>query len=492
MSADDPPAGRDPDDRLLRLHAIGVALSAERDLTALLDRIVAEARAFTRADAGTLYLVAGDHLTFEVAQNDTLGVHGRMTVPPVPITPDSLSGHVALTGRTLAIDDVYAQTQFTGPRDYDRLTGYRTRSVLTVPLKDRDGQVVGVMQLINARPPGADGPVPFPPGDGPLVESLASQAAVAVVNAKLNKDTEELFEAFLRVMAGAIDERSPHTGGHIRRVTELTMALARAVHACGDGPLAGVTFTPDQLNELRMASWMHDLGKITTPEWIVAKPTRLTAVFDRIELVRTRFALIAQLIPAEARPALADDLAFVERANSPGKPQTEADLARLREIAGRTYLEDGVAKPYLTADELHHLSIRTGTLSPEERRTIQDHASATIRLLGQIPFPRKLGRVPAIAGAHHERLDGSGYPRGLTAGELDVRSRILALMDVFESLSAKDRPYRAKPLTRDDVFRILGEEVSVGRLDRDLYDLFVRERVDRYLDEIRAREASGQ
>jgi HD-GYP domain-containing protein (c-di-GMP phosphodiesterase class II) len=301
----------------------------------------------------------------------------------------------------------------------------------------------------------------------------------------------DLFESFLRVLAGAIDDRSLHTAGHIRRVTEMTMALARAVNACADGPLAGVSFTPDELDELRVACWVHDLGKVVTPDWLIAKRTKLTTVFDRVELIRTRFALIATTLPAEARPALADDLAFVERVNASGQPLDDAAVARLRGVAARTYPDGGADKPYLTADELAQLSVRAGNLSPDERRTVNDHVAATARMLAGLPFPPRLGRVPAIAAAHHERLDGSGYPNGLTAAALDVRSRILALMDVFESLTAGDRPHRARPFTRGEVLRILGEEVTAGRLDRDLFDLFVRERIDRHLDEIKAREAAG-
>lgn len=302
---------------------------------------------------------------------------------------------------------------------------------------------------------------------------------------------EDFLESLLQVLAATIDGRSPHTAGHIRRVTELSMALAQAVNNCHEGPLASVTFSPEELDELRLAAWLHDLGKLATPDWLIAKRTKLTAVCDRIEWIRTRFALIATTLPPDARPALADDLAFLERVNTLSQPLDDAALARLRDIATRTYPDDGQHKPYLTPDELMHLSVRSGNLSPDERQIINDHVAVTIRMLERLPFPPHLRRVPAIAGAHHERLDGSGYPRGLTAADLDLRSRILALMDVFESVSASERPHRTRPFTRGEVLRILGEEVTAGRLDRDLFDLFVRERIDRVLDDIKAREAAG-
>lgn len=503
----------DLQERLQRLNQIGVALSVERDLTVLLERILLEARGFTGADAGTLFLVSGDHLTFAIAQNDTLrsfvgGRYGQANIPPVPINRDSVSGYAATTGEMLNISDVYDPEwqRFEGPRNYDRMTGYRTRSMLVVPLRDHEGQVIGVLQLLNAVDPQTRQVGPFAADVVALIQSLASQAAVAITNVRLIRDTEALFESFVRVMATAIDERSPYTGGHIRRVAEMAHVVAEAVNRCAAGPLTDVVFAADELNELRVASWMHDIGKITTPEWVVDKPTKLTTIHDRIELLRARYvgfmqaarvqALEQQLGGADPQAVAAacateierlhDELAFLEKANNPGEFMVDADLERLRQIAARTYMVDGQPVPSLSPDELLNLSIRKGSLTDAERRKISDHASMTIRMLEQIPFTRKLRRVPEIAGAHHEKLDGTGYPQGLRGDQISLQARILALVDIFESLSADDRPYRAEPMSREMVLGILKKEVDAHHLDADLHALFVDQQLYRELDRIKA------
>lgn len=512
---------QDLEDRLRRLNEIGAALSLERDLHALLDRILLEARRFTGADAGTLYLVSGNSLSFEVAQNDTLNLtheSGKgIRMPPVPLDESSASGYCAVTGKTLNIADVYAEAdphQFDGPRQYDDMTGYHTRSMLVVPMRDHEDQITGVLQLLNAVDADSGDVRAFPEADEALVESLASQAAVAVNNVRLIDDTERLFQSFVQVMATAIDERSPYTGGHIRRVAELTMLVAQAVNECAEGPLAEVAFDEDQLDELKLAAWMHDIGKITTPEWVVDKPTKLTTIYDRIDLLSARYAWIAAELearyqrqradglaagkPVDAAAAAAhaglraeldEDLAFLQRANLPGEFMEDEDLDRLRQIAAKRYAAD--LPPPLTDEELENLTIRKGSLTGAERQKINDHAAMSIRMLETIPFTRKLAQVPGIAGAHHEKLDGSGYPRGLRGDEISLQARILALVDIFESLSADDRPYRSKPIPRDVVLRILTEEVDSGHLDRDVFELFLREQLYLKLDEIKAEEQPG-
>jgi HD-GYP domain-containing protein (c-di-GMP phosphodiesterase class II) len=511
----------DLEECLRRLNEIGSALSVEPNLRTLLERILLEARRFTGADAGTLFLAAEDHLTFEITQNDTLGEftgsREAPKIPPVPLNRESASGYTAVTGKSLNIEDVYDETcafQFEGPKLYDRMTGYRTNSMLVIPMLDHEDQVIGVLQLLNARDD--DGSfVAFSDQDEELIQSLASQAAVAVNNVRLIQDTEQLFESLIQVMATAIDERSPYTGGHIRRVAEMTMELARAVNACDSGPLADTHFDDEQLDEIRIASWMHDIGKVTTPEWVVDKPTKLTTIFDRIELLRTRFDLMAKTVEAdmlkrkldslergEPLPTdleeictaklhrLQEDFEFLARANQPGEFMDDDDLERLNQIRTTNYsLDDKVGKSSLTEDEFANLCIRKGSLTDGERQKINDHAAMSIKMLGQIPFTRHLRQVPDIAGAHHEKLDGSGYPLGLKGSDISLQARILALVDIFESLSADDRPYRAKPMPRDLVLRILEEEVDAGHLDRDVFDLFMREQLYVKLDEIKAQMA---
>ncbi|HJP32546.1 MAG TPA: HD domain-containing phosphohydrolase [Candidatus Latescibacteria bacterium] len=507
---------QDLEDRLRRLNEIGAALSLERDLHTLLDRILLEARRFTGADAGALFLVSGNSLTFEVAQNDTLKLAHEtdegIVMPPVPLDESSASGFCAVRGETLNIEDVYAEDaprRFEGPRQYDGMTGYHTRSMLMVPMRDHEDQITGVLQLLNAKDPATGEVRAFPSGDEPLVLSLASQAAVSVNNVRLIDDTERLFQSFVQVMATAIDERSPYTGGHIRRVAEMTMHVAQRINACTEGPLAAATLDEDQMDELRLAAWMHDIGKITTPEWVVDKPTKLTTIYDRIDMLCTRYAWISAELEARyqreradqleagskidatraeaherIRAELDDDLAFLQKANLPGEFMEEADLERLRSVAGKSYGE-GLPTP-LSAEEVENLAIRKGSLTETERQKINDHAAMSIRMLETIPFTRTLAKVPAIAGAHHEKLDGSGYPRGLQGEEISLQARILALVDIFESLSADDRPYRSQPIPRDVVLRILREEVDAGHLDRDVFDLFIGQQLYLKLDDIKA------
>ena len=381
-------------------------------------------------------------------------------------------------------------------------------------MKDHEGEIIGVLQLINATDTATGEVTAFTLPDEELIQSLASQAAVAIEHVHLIGEMEKLFESFVQVMATAIDERSPYTGGHIKRVAEMTMVVARAVNRCNAGPLAHVKFNDDEMNELRMAAWMHDIGKITTPEWVVDKPTKLTTIYDRIDLLRARFALVRasiendhlrqKLESLEGGNCVPDDfessyseqisqveevLEFLERANTPGEFMQDEDLERLREIGSQSYSVAGDSRPYLSSDEMENLSIRKGSLTDAERQKINDHAEMSIRMLEQIPFTRKLQQVTPIAGAHHEKLNGTGYPRGLKADEINVQARILALVDIFESLSADDRPYRSRAMPRELVLKILQEEVDANHIDGDLFELFLKEELYLELDAIKAEMA---
>ncbi|RMI14597.1 MAG: GAF domain-containing protein, partial [Calditrichaeota bacterium] len=473
--------------QIQQLTRIGIALSAEKDIKKLLDLIVDQAMEFTHADAGTLYTVdtEANCLRFEILKNLSLKTHlggkggAEITLPPVPLEVDgrpnlsNVSSYVALKGEMVNIPDVYEAEgfDFTGPKKYDAQTGYRSRSMLVVPMKNHQNEIIGVLQLLNAQDPRTGEVIPFAPEYENLVLSLASQAAVALENAELIQSLKELFEAFIRSIATAIDEKSPYTGGHIRRVTELTMMIAQKINEATEGPFAGVHFTEDELEELRIAAWMHDVGKITTPEYVIDKSRKLETLLDGIELVKARFDLIRQLkekaflerklelvqngradaealrqLDASHQAELAEleeEKAFVVACNSPEEYMDEDKLKRLQAIARKTYHLDGQEHPYLTEKEVHYLSVRRGTLTEEERQIIQNHAWMSIKILEQLPFPRKLARVPEYAGGHHEKLDGSGYPRGLTGEQLPLQARIMALADIFEALTAQDRPYKA-------------------------------------------------
>lgn len=498
--------------QMKKLHQIGIALSKERNLSRLLEMIVDEARGFTGADGGTLYLLEGDHLQFSILQNVTLGTRAvapHITLPPVPLCwPDgapnheNVSAYVALTGETVNIKDAYEVDgfNFEGTRRFDAQTGYRTKSMLVTPLRDHEEQVIGVLQLLNAQDPDSGETVPFLPDDVDLLLSLASQAAVAITNMRLIQETEELFESLVRVTAAALDERSPSTAGHIKRVTEITVALAKIAHESPDDRFSHIRFSEDDLNEIRIAALMHDVGKITTPFHIVEKRTKLEQLFDLVEVIKVRFALIQEVIRSQAlerkiqllqagapqtdlqaledeteaaMQQVADDLAFLISCNVSVEWMPPEKRERLQLIASKTFSHQGQTQTYLTALELACLAVPKGNLTDEERAIMEEHAASTIRLLSQIPFTRKLKRVPEYAGGHHERLNGKGYPLGLSADQIPMPTRIMAIADVYEALTAGDRSYKTAR-SQEEALRILGFMVKDGDLDPDLVDLFIQ------------------
>ncbi len=468
------------------LNRVGLALSGESNQRQLIEQILQGAMEITRADGGTVYEVVEDRLRFEIIHNQSMDIHAGVSgVRPVPL-PDvplhldggmenhaSVVAHCVLTGSTVNLPDAYDAPgfDFTGTKAFDTKTGYRTTSVLVVPMRDHEGVITGALQLINARD-AAGSSVAFPGDDQVLVESLASQAATARTKHRLIEEQKLLFESFIQLIATAIDEKSPYTGGHCRRVPELTMLLAEAA----DGRVDGFVMAEKDRYELRIAAWLHDCGKITTPEWVMDKATKLSSINDRIELIATRFAAAAAQDPLAAS-ALANDLAFLRRCNTGGESMRAEDQARVRQIATRTWTSlDGTMQPLLTADEVDNLCISRGTLLPREREVINHHIVATIRMLESLPFPRHLTRVPEFAGGHHERMDGKGYPKHLTREQMSVQARIMGIADIFEALTAGDRPYKkAMPLSQ--ALAILGRMKLDGHVDPDLFDTFVRQRV---------------
>ena len=502
--------------RLKRLAQIGMALSAEKNIGRLLEMIVAEAREVTHADAGTLYTVDSGRklLNFRILQNDTMGTRqggtsGReIDLPPIPLERDgeanysNVSSYVALTGEIVNVPDVYemGHFDFTGPREYDRTTGYRSRSMLVIPMRNHENDIIGVLQLLNAQDPETGESTLFSEEIVDFVASLASQAAVSLTNAQLMQNLEDLLYSFIKSIAAAIDEKSPFTGGHIRRVTDLTLSIARGINETAEGPFADVRFTEDELDELSIAAWMHDVGKITTPEHLVDKRNKLETIFDRASLVETRFDLIEQTIRnrclsgkvrllergeggggaldrldremEEELKRLREERKFVIGCNAPGEVTGAEHVERLEAIGRKTFELDGRVHRYLTDDEIYNLSIRRGSLTSEERTIIQHHALMTGKILDKLPFPKKLARVPEFAGGHHEMLDGSGYPLALTADRLPLQARIMAIADIFEALTAKDRPYKA-PMELSQAVEILERMKQDRLIDPDVFDFFV-------------------
>ncbi|MCX7634120.1 MAG: GAF domain-containing protein [Syntrophales bacterium] len=497
---------RNPDDRvdaIRRLTQIGVALSAERNIDRLLEMIIDEARELTAADGGTLYILSEDKdaLHFAIVQNDTLkvrmgGSSGSITWPPVPmVNPDgtanlsNVSAYVAHTGKVVNIPDVYDVEgfNFEGTKKFDGTTGYRSKSMLVIPLRDHNDEIIGVLQLLNAKDSNTGEVIAFSAENQMMAESLSSQAAVALSKNRLILDLENLLEAFIVTVATTIDEKSPYTGGHVHRVADLTMAIVDKVNKCDEGPLRSVHFSPDEVKELWYAAWLHDVGKITTPEYVVDKATKLETVHDRIETVKTRFQVLLKCAQSASpcngtagdgdfRERLREDMAFVELINRGEKYVSDDDIRRLQEIARRTYCIEGAEFPLLTEEELMNLSIRQGTLNKREREIVNNHALVTYKILSKMPFPKRLKHVPLYAGAHHEKLDGTGYPEGLDEAHIPMQARIIALADIFEALTAKDRPYK-KGKTVSEALKIMSFMVKDRHLDADLFDLFVKERI---------------
>jgi len=528
---------------LKELNEIGIALSQQRDINGLLELILEAAKRITHADAGTLYLHEQQQqvLRFEILRNNTLSLAmgGTSGVPitfyPIQLYDETgnpnqamLVSHSALSGETVNIPDAYRAEgyDFSGTKKFDAKTGYRSKSFLTVPMRNHENEVIGVLQLINALDQKNSAIIPFSRDDQQLLESLASQAAIALTNRHLIDQLEKLFEAFIQLINTAIDDKSPYTGGHCARVPELTMMLAEAVNRTKSGPLKDFVMTDKDRHELKIAGLLHDCGKITAPVHVVDKATKLHTLFDRIHLLDTRFeilkrdaeiamlregasgaaghpsasplrglrALSSNISPAsvgeqeaairaeyDARiRQLDDDREFLRHCNIGSEAMSAQAQERVRQIASYQWRDgDGKTGNFLSEDEVENLTIRAGTLTAAERQIINHHIDVTIKMLESLPWPRHLKNVPEYAGGHHERMDGKGYPRGLTRDQMSVLARVMGVADIFEALTAKDRPYK-KGKTLTESLNILGKFKLGGHIDPDLFDVFIREKV--YLD----------
>lgn len=512
--------------RLEQLNEIGAALSQVKNLDLLLEKILLAAQTITRADGGTLYLLEdGSRLKFAIMRNESLGIAmGGTTGNPIPFYPVQLYGkdgapnsqmvaaRAALTATTVNIADAYSEDgfDFSGTRNFDKKTGYRSRSFLTVPMSNHEGQLIGVLQLINCRSVSSKEIVAFSYADQRLAESLASQAAIALTNRQLISQLEALFESFIELINSAIDEKSPYTGGHCQRVPELTMMLAEAVNGVTKGPLAGFVMDEVDRYALKIAGLLHDCGKVTTPVHVVDKATKLETIFDRVHLVDTRFEVIKRDAEIEAlRKQLGlalhadldqvsrkeasyeidqklrerirqidEDREFIRRSNMGGEFMAADLQERIRRIGSyyRWIDNSGSTADFLTEDEVENLTIQRGTLTVKEREIINHHIVATIKMLEALPWPRHLRDVPEYAGGHHERMDGKGYPRGLTRDQMSIQARVMGIADIFEALTAKDRPYK-RGKTLSESLRILGNFKQGGHIDPDLFDVFIRQKV---------------
>ncbi len=594
------PERADDASRFARLIEIGIALSAERDHDRLLEEILLGAKDLANADGGTLYLRAGqetltrherrfvsdrrsedlgcaegdrrngenrrinvDRLEFTIIRNDTLkiakgGTTGEWaSFPPLPLyDPETgepnhhnVATHAALTGKSINIADAYEAEDFdfSGTRKFDAGTGYRSKSFLTVPLKSHGGEIIGVLQLINAKD--AEGEtIPFSMEIEPLIQALSSQAAVALDNQQLIEAQKKLLESFIEMIAGAIDAKSPYTGGHCQRVPELTLMLAKAACESSDEAFKDFDLTEEELYELHIAAWLHDCGKVTTPEYVVDKATKLETIYDRIHEIRTRFEILkrdaeidylkglmnGKKSPEELTAAyekeiaeLDDDFAFIAGSNIGGEFMDEGKLERIKKIASRKWMrtlddrlglsqaelkrksatpvktlpaeepllsdkdehiidwgsservageEEGfridVPEHKFNKGEIYNLSVARGTLTKEERYKINDHIVQTIRMLSHLPFPKHMRRVPEYAGGPHETLIGGGYPRRLAKEQMSLPARMMAIADIFEALTACDRPYK-KAKTLSEALKIMSFMKKDQHIDADLFRLFL-------------------
>jgi HD-GYP domain-containing protein (c-di-GMP phosphodiesterase class II) len=548
-----------------RLIDIGVALSAEKDSKRLMEHILLEAQDMSNADGGTLYILKDNALVFEILRTESQGIAEGGTTgieinyPPVQMYLDDgqpnlqqIASHAALERKTINVADAYEteELDFSGTINFDKSTGYRSKSFLTVPLMNHEGLVIGVLQLLNAQDRETGEVIPFSDSLQPLIEALASQAAVALDNQQLLEAQRKLMDAFIELMASAVDAKSPYTGSHCQRVPELTKMLARVACESDKGPFADFDLDDEGWYELHIAGWLHDCGKVTTPEFVVDKATKLETITDRIHEIRMRFEIHKKemiiayqqaLLDGKGEPdqlksdldaalaAVDDDYAFIAECNLGGEFMAPDSIERVKQIASKQWtrtLDDriGVAhmelerrklqppkplptKEYLLDDrpdhiiehestlhsadpenlygfrvdvpahkynlgEIYNLCVSRGTLTEEERFKINDHIVQTIVMLEQLPFPRNLARVPEYAGGHHEKMDGTGFPKQLMAGDMSIPARIMAVADIFEALTSADRPYKT-PKKLSESMKIMSAMVKDRHIDPEIFRLFL-------------------
>ncbi|MDX1473067.1 MAG: HD domain-containing phosphohydrolase [Reinekea sp.] len=468
-----------------------IRLARETNLSGLINLILTEAQTITGAEGGTFYRWSGEDekacLKFAAVHNTALNINiheaskDQSAWQPIPLYKNGKPNHanvatfVALTKESVIIEDAYETSNFdfSGTRMFDEKHRYRSRSIMAVPLLNHDNHVIGVLQLLNAR--NEFGHLhTFSPEDKETVEAMAKFAAISLDNKNLVESHKKLLDAFIKALAQIIDVRSPHTSAHCQRIPVLTELIAGAACQQKEGYFKDFNLDDDGWYELNVAAWMHDCGKLATSENVLNKGTKLERLHDGMDSVRARFsAKFFQTTDPQERDRLTEDLTFLERVNKGGEFMSEDDKQRVRVIAEQQWFDiHGHPQPMLTDNEVYNLCITRGTINEEEREHINRHINLTIEVLEKLPFPPKLKRVPEYAGGHHERMDGKGYPKGLTRNQMSIPARIMGVADVFEALTAKERPYKP-PMPLSQAFSILKNMKNEQHIDPDVFHLFL-------------------
>ena len=485
------------EDKLEEIMKINLALTSQHNKDKLLEDILTLTRKLTNADAGTLYIKSEDekNLKFNVIQNDSLNIKmgGTNKLPnwndlPIYLEDGSLNNKMvavvcANEKRIINISNVYKTTKykFEGTKEFDKKTKYFSKSMLVIPLINHENEVIGVLQLINKIKNKEI--ISFDRFDEKVIISLASQAAMALTNMQLIKSLEDFINAFVTTIAKAIDTKSPYTSDHIQKVEKIALLLAEAINE-DTSIYKDIKYTENDYKQIALAAWMHDIGKISMPEHIIDKATKLEKIFDRIDLIEQRFELIKKnkeieylknLISKKSFEneikELNQNIEFIKRINLGGEFMLDEDILKLKNLSFKTYINNDEELPYLTNDEVYNLSIRKGTLTKEEIQIIKNHAQLSLDMISELPFPKRYKDVLNIACNHHEKLNGSGYPRGLSEKQISLEDRIMILADIFEALTASERPYK-EAMKLSMVKKILNDMSLRGELDKDLIEFF--------------------
>jgi len=498
------------ENNLKKLIDIGRSLSREKNIDILLEKILIEAKTISNSDGGTVYLVTdeGKKLSFKIIRTDSLNFKFGGSATPVPdsIYPvriyqedGSLNKHnvvslSAIEGKTINIEDAYTDKRFdfSGTKGFDEKYSYRSKSFLTVPLKNHKDKVIGVLQLLNAQKDGQI--ISFSKELESLVEALSSQASVALTNQLLVEEQKQLFRSFIKLVAEALEKKDVVTGGHCNRVPVLTMMIANEINSDKTEIFKNFKFSDDELDELYVAGWLHDFGKVATPEYIMGKSTKLEGLYDKIDEIKYRFEILKRDIEIENYKKIIknkslnqtqintrieevnNDLKFLEKSNIGGEFMSDELKNKITNIAKQKIMINGKKISILNKEEVDFLSISRGTLSPTDRKIMEDHVVLTYDLLSKLPYPDHLKQVPFYAGCHHEKINGRGYPNGYSGDKLPIQARIIALADVFEGLTAPDRPYK-KGYKLSKALTILKYMVDDGEIDKDLFHLFITKKL---------------